>query len=74
MKRSLVTVSMLSLFLCSGAHAAEKIKVVTTIPDLADMTRQIGGDLVQVNSIATGVEDIPAGADLHGAGRDRRCA
>jgi zinc/manganese transport system substrate-binding protein len=31
---------------------------VTTIPDLADMTRQIGGDLVEVSSIATGVEDI----------------
>ena len=40
--------------------AADKIKVVTTIPDLADMTRQIGGDLVEVTSLATGVEDIHA--------------
>lgn len=40
--------------------AEEKIKVVATIPDLADMARNIGGDLVDVSSIATGVEDIHA--------------
>ena len=43
-----------------GVSAEDKIKVVTTIPDLADMTRQIGGDLVDVSSLATGVEDIHA--------------
>jgi zinc/manganese transport system substrate-binding protein len=43
-----------------GPRAAEKIRVVATIPDLADMTRHIGGDLVDVRSIATGVEDIHA--------------
>src|SRR5512143_2139646 len=42
----------------SGAD--DKIKVVATIPDLADMTRQVGGDQVEVQSIATGVEDIHA--------------
>jgi zinc/manganese transport system substrate-binding protein len=40
--------------------AEDKIKVVTTIPDLADMTKQVGGDLVDVTSLATGVEDIHA--------------
>jgi zinc/manganese transport system substrate-binding protein len=40
--------------------AADKLKVVATIPDLADMTRQVGGDLVEVTSLATGVEDIHA--------------
>ena len=40
--------------------ADDKIHVVTTIPDLADMTRHIGGDLVEVTSLATGVEDIHA--------------
>lgn len=40
--------------------ADEKINVVTTIPDLADITRHVGGDLVDVKSIATGVEDIHA--------------
>ncbi len=38
------------------AHAA-KIRIVTTLTDLADFTRGIGGDLVDVHSLATGVED-----------------
>jgi zinc/manganese transport system substrate-binding protein len=45
--------------LCLGAmpaHAA-KIRVVTTLTDLADFARSVGGDLVEVNSLATGVED-----------------
>jgi zinc/manganese transport system substrate-binding protein len=43
-----------------GAWAADKLKIVTTIPDLADMTRQVGGEFVDVTSLATGVEDIHA--------------
>jgi len=46
--------------LAVSATSADKLKVVTTIPDLADMTRQIGGDQVDVTSLATGVEDIHA--------------
>ncbi|TMA67359.1 MAG: zinc ABC transporter substrate-binding protein [Deltaproteobacteria bacterium] len=46
--------------LAAAATGADKLKVVTTIPDLADMTRQIGGDQVDVTSLATGVEDIHA--------------
>ena len=38
------------------AHAA-KIRVVTTLTDLADFARAVGGDLVEVRSLATGVED-----------------
>lgn len=34
-----------------------KIKVVTTLTDLADFTRNLGGDQVTVFSLATGVED-----------------
>jgi zinc/manganese transport system substrate-binding protein len=37
--------------------AAQSIRVVTTFPDLADITRQIGKDSVSVVSLATGVED-----------------
>ena len=33
---------------------------MTTIPDLADMARNIGGDLLEIKSLATGVEDIHA--------------
>lgn len=36
---------------------AQQIRVVATFPDLADITRQIGKELVTVDSIATGVED-----------------
>ena len=60
MKRLLFGLSMFAFVLSGAARGADKIKVVTTIPDLADMTRQIGGDLVDVTSLATGVEDIHA--------------
>jgi ABC-type Zn uptake system ZnuABC Zn-binding protein ZnuA len=45
--------------LCMGAMPAyaAKIRVVTTLTDLADFARAVGGDLVEVNSLATGVED-----------------
>lgn len=36
---------------------AAKLQVVTTIPDLADFARQVGGERVEVYSIATGEED-----------------
>ena len=35
----------------------QSIRVVATFPDLADVTRQIGKELVSVESLATGVED-----------------
>ena len=38
------------------AHA-EKIRIVATLTDLADFARAVGGDLVEVKSLATGVED-----------------
>lgn len=39
------------------ALAADKIRVVTTLPDLADFARAIGQELVTVESLATGTED-----------------
>jgi len=36
---------------------AAKIRVVTTLTDLADFTREVGKDHVDVHSLATGVED-----------------
>lgn len=49
----LLGISLLTL----EAIAAPKIRVITTIPDLAEFARAIGGDLLQVESLATGVED-----------------
>ncbi len=42
------------------SEADTKIRAVATIPDLADMARNIAGDLIEVTSLATGVEDIHA--------------
>ena len=55
----LSSIILLVWVFCMGvmpAHAA-KIRVVTTLTDLADFTREVGGDLVEVHSLATGVED-----------------
>src|ERR1019366_7423986 len=41
----------------AGPAHAPKVRVVTTLTDLADLTRQVGGDHVEVFSLATGVED-----------------
>src|SRR6058998_3545059 len=61
MKRLLSAVVIAALAVQPGpGRTADKIKVVATIPDLADMARHIGGDLLDVSSIATGVEDIHA--------------
>jgi len=56
----LVLLSIALLLLASHTGADAKIRVVTTIPDLADMARNIGGDLLEIKSLATGVEDIHA--------------
>ena len=58
---SVVSVVILGTLIAAPCPAAAaKIKVVATTPDLAEFARRIGGDLVDVSSIATGVEDIHA--------------
>ncbi len=39
-----------------SSQAAEKIKVVTTLPDLAWMVQEIGGDLVEGKPLLRGTE------------------
>lgn len=60
--RCLVTFVALAVFLWVPTDSlyAQQIRVITTIPDLADMTRQIGKDLVSVESLAQGVEFMHA--------------
>jgi zinc/manganese transport system substrate-binding protein len=56
---TLLSIITLTVALCgwtTPAHAA-KIRIVTTLTDLADFARAVGGDLVEVHSLATGVED-----------------
>jgi ABC-type Zn uptake system ZnuABC Zn-binding protein ZnuA len=56
--RLLLIILLIGVF-CAGAmpaHAA-KIRIVATLTDLADFARAVGGDLAEVHSLATGVED-----------------
>jgi ABC-type Zn uptake system ZnuABC Zn-binding protein ZnuA len=39
------------------AHAQSKIKIVTATTDLASLAQEVGGDKVEVNSIARGYQD-----------------
>ena len=48
---------LLFMVITIAATAEAKVRVVTTLTDLADLTREVGGDLVEVRSLATGVED-----------------
>lgn len=58
MKTNFIFAALLALVLgATSIHAADKIRVVTTLTDLADFTRNVGGDYVEVRSLATGIED-----------------
>ncbi|MFH2000933.1 MAG: metal ABC transporter substrate-binding protein [Planctomycetota bacterium] len=49
---------MVLLAAASWARADDTIHVVTTIPDLADMARAVGGEQVTVKSLTKGTEDM----------------
>jgi zinc/manganese transport system substrate-binding protein len=48
------------LLLLGLRPAGAALRIIATTPDLADVTRQIGGDQVKVESLAKGTEDIHA--------------
>ncbi|HZA53335.1 MAG TPA: metal ABC transporter substrate-binding protein [Candidatus Udaeobacter sp.] len=53
----IILVVVVAVFCSRGQLVfAQQIRVITTIPDLADITKQIGKDLVNVESLAKGVE------------------
>ena len=56
MKRIILFASLL-MILIGGSAIAAPLKVVTTIADLASLTREIGGDRVDAQSIARGYQD-----------------
>lgn len=43
-----------------GGPAGDPLRVVATIPDLADIVREVGGERVEVSSIARGKENLHA--------------
>lgn len=54
MKRILICLAML---IGGNLFAADKLKVVTSTEDLASLTREVGGDRVDVTSIGKGYQD-----------------
>jgi zinc/manganese transport system substrate-binding protein len=48
------------LFTFHTTASAQRIRVITTVPDLADITKQIGKELVEVESLTRGVEFMHA--------------
>src|SRR5512140_2451356 len=48
---------VLALVLVPAARASAALKVVTTTEGLAALTREVGGDRVQVESLSRGVQD-----------------
>ena len=57
MKIKLFLTAFLAAMLGITQADAAKLRVVATLTDLADLTRNIGGDHVEVRSLATGIED-----------------
>jgi len=57
MKMKLLLTAVLASVLGTLQVNAAKIRVVTTLTDLADFARNVGGDHVEVRSLATGIED-----------------
>ena len=53
----LAMLSTLSLLLPSG-QAAQKLRVVTTIPDLKSLAEAVGGDLIEVDSLTRGTQNF----------------
>jgi zinc/manganese transport system substrate-binding protein len=56
-RRLTLPILVLALLL-PGAARAEALRVVATTPDLADLTREVGGDAVRVTSLAKGPQDV----------------
>jgi zinc/manganese transport system substrate-binding protein len=51
-------IAVLALGLAWPAMAADKVRVVTTIPDLKALTQAVGGDLVDVDSLTRGTQNF----------------
>lgn len=48
---------VLASVLFTGADASAKVKIVTSVPDFAAIAREVGGDKVEVISLAKGYQD-----------------
>ena len=58
MKRTLLFIALIVCLLASFTGFSKgKLQVVATLPELGDLARQVGGDLVEVSTIAKGTQD-----------------
>lgn len=57
MKKILIIIGLVLIFLTTNVHAQKKLNVVTTLPDYAFFAREIGGDRVSVKAIVRGDQD-----------------
>lgn len=57
-KLFLMTITVSLVLMLGGLALGQKIRVVTTIPDLADIAREIGKDRVAVESLTLGIRNI----------------
>src|SRR3989454_873078 len=55
--RTVLVVLAVAGLLASAAAAADKIRVVATIPDLKALTEEVGGKLVDVEALARGTQN-----------------
>ena len=54
-----IVLAVIAVAALTGAvDAADKVRVVTTIPDLKSLTEAVGGDLVDVDSLTRGTQNF----------------
>jgi len=53
-----ILAAAVALLACAAGASAKPLRVVTTTPDLAALARAVGGDAIDVTSLAKGPQDI----------------
>jgi len=56
-KSSMCALAVALLFMVSGGASAAKLNVITTTEDLASLTREVGGNRIDVEALARGYQD-----------------
>src|SRR5207237_7208786 len=54
---AILSAALITMLLLPSAAEAKKLKVITTLTDLASLTQEVGGDKVDVEALAKGYQD-----------------
>src|SRR5712671_6239103 len=54
---AMISATLVATLLLPSAAEAKKLKVITTLTDLASLTQEVGGDKVDVEALAKGYQD-----------------